>query len=46
MFKLDESKHVTKPAIAPRASTATVTPLKERRLVKAGEHKDGEWKDF
>jgi methyl-accepting chemotaxis protein len=40
------AKPVAKPVIARQASTSTLRPRKERRLIKAQENKDGEWKEF
>jgi len=50
VFKLDKVKgstqtSLTRPAIAP-SKTSLASVRKERRLVKAREQKDGDWKEF
>jgi len=51
VFKLDGARAgartiVAKPAIAPLAAPAKTAPRKQRKLIKAKENKDGDWKEF
>jgi len=51
VFKLNKLKEstqpaVAKPAIAPPATAPLSSLRKQRRLVKAKEQKDGNWKEF
>ena len=51
VFKLDGARGgartaVAKPALAPPAAAKVALPRKERKLIKAREEKDGEWKEF
>src|SRR5450759_514266 len=51
VFKLDGARAdartiVAKPAIAPPAAPAKTAPRKQRKLIKAKENKDGDWKEF
>jgi methyl-accepting chemotaxis protein len=51
VFKLNKNKAsaqapIARPAIAPHAAAKMALPRKERKLIKAREEKDGEWKEF